>query len=79
MNSIAKYGCGPKPLSAVPGLVDLGNPGMLQAAEHLRFLLETTEKLTGWRRPGLITLRATMPARVFLLSLVDAAHSAFAD
>ena len=51
---------------------------MLQAAKHVGLLLKTTQQLTV-DESRLDDLESDDAVRVLLLSLVDAAHSAFAD
>jgi len=60
-----------------PGFIDLGNPGMLQAAERVGFLLEATHQL-GVHKPRPDDFEGNYSVRVFLLGQIDTAHAAFA-
>ena len=60
------------------GFIDLGNAGMLQSAERLRFLLEPAKQF-GTGQAGLDDFQGHSPPGLILFGFIDGAHAAFAD
>ena len=73
-----KIGLRPGPAVGGCGLIDLGNPRMLQSAERQRFQLEPTKELRA-DPASFDNLERHRTSRVLLFCLVDGSHPAFAE
>jgi hypothetical protein len=60
------------------GFIDLGNSGVLQASEGLRFAVKPLND-SGGQKAGPDDFEGDRPARLFLLRLEYGTHSAFAQ